>query len=395
MDLRDLAASLLGEEAQATIARENPYFQFAQVPQAFTQGILAVKPKSRAEMWQGAMAAGLSNLVGGALQGVGQSHQNTLSERYTRALMGGGSEGLSPGLFGAAQRGAALFDMARAAGLQDDKDKSDATVKLQERLIDVGAKKRLAEILAEDQAWRTASEGRGGRAAPVAVVTEPSAGQVDDSLIRPVGNPNNPYFVDEVKAVERRQDLSEKIRKEFNALPEVKNFSITSKGAAIVAKAVKDPSAVADQELVRYAILMIEPGMAVREGEQRAVAASQSIPDEWRGYLSKALSGKGALQQQVREGILRLAARSYEAHKGQYEQALGFYKNRAAEIGLNPTNLSYLGDAPSVDSLMGKPSLSLEMGGKNAVDGYESKEKPPPPKAGKRRFWNGKSWEYK
>ena len=74
-------------------------------------------------------------------------------------------------------------------------------------------------------------------------------------------------------------------------------------------KALKDPGAVADQELVRYGIL-IEPGMAVREGEQAALANSASIPDEWRAEMAKALNGESGLSPKTREGIKRLAMRA-------------------------------------------------------------------------------------
>jgi hypothetical protein len=157
-----------------------------------------------------------------------------------------------------------------------------------------------------------------------------------------------------VAAVERQQDLGEKIRKEFNALDEVKNFPAVERSARVLAKAVKDNSAMSDQELVRYAILMIEPGMAVREGEQAAVAASQSIPAAWKGAALKALNAGAALGPDARAGILRLAGRAYEAQKGQYDRALSFYQNRAQEVGLDPQALSRIGESLPVEEVMGK-----------------------------------------
>lgn len=343
--LEDLALALLGGEAQKTIAAENPYYQFQAVPQAFQAGAMQFKPTNSRDMWQQSLAGSAGGLLSGILQGAGNSYQNTLTDRYTNALAQSllgqepSAEGLSPGLFGAAKRGGTLFRGVNAAQMQGLRNVSKADLEHQEQLIDIAARKRLAEIVAEDQAWKMGQES--------AQAPGPKA------LILPEGNPNNPYYKDEKETVTRLQDLSKDLRKEFNALPEVKNFSIVEKGAGVMAKALKDPSSVADQELVRYAILMIEPGMAVREGEQNAVAASQSIPEKWKGELTKALTGGAALGPEIRAGLQRLAARSYEGNKAQYDRTLAFYTERAKEVGLDPSALSYIGASPTVDAVVG------------------------------------------
>lgn len=147
------------------------------------------------------------------------------------------------------------------------------------------------------------------------------------------------------------EEETDKLRKEFSQLPEAKSFALVEKAGKIINEAIKDPSAVTDQELVRYSILLIEPGMAVREGEQRAVAASQSIPEEWRGSLTKALKGGSSLGTDVREGLKRLAERSYQGNKEQYDRTLDFYKEQATKKGLDPNRISYIGEsAPSLQT---------------------------------------------
>jgi hypothetical protein len=143
----------------------------------------------------------------------------------------------------------------------------------------------------------------------------------------------------------KRMEETDKLRKEFSALPEVKAYSIVEKSAKIIDKAIKDPSAVSDQELVRYSILLIEPGMAVREGEAAAVASSQSIPEAWKGEINKSLNSGSALGADVREGIKRLAMRSFEGHKEPYDKALTFYKGQAKQRQLNPEDISYIGES--------------------------------------------------
>lgn len=363
--LEQYVAELFGDKSQKIIAEENPYYNFIPTAQAFSQGAAGAVTDGknpRADLWNKAFASSLGGLLGGGLQGFGTDYQNTLTDRYNSAVLQGlngqepSAEGLSPGLFGAAKRGAQLFGALRRAGQIEQEDTADATVDLQEKLIDVEARKRLAQIVAEDQAWK---QSAGGGVAPKAglVVLGKGGGaapSASGSLTRPVGNPNNPYFQEEVKAVERQQDLAEKIRKEFNALDEVKNFPAVERSAQVLAKAVKDKSAMSDQELVRYAILMIEPGMAVREGEQAAVAASQSLPEAWKGGALKALNGEAALGADARAGILRLAARAYESQRAQYNRALTFYQAQAESQGLDPKGLSRIGEAQPVEEIMGK-----------------------------------------
>jgi len=170
----------------------------------------------------------------------------------------------------------------------------------------------------------------------------PEAGVVD-----PLSNPNSPAY----KANKDSNDALTTLRKEFNALEPVKNFAKASQGATALAGALKDKSKVSDQELVRYSILMIEPGMAVREGEQGAVANSQSIPEAWKGQLESALSGSSALGDDVRKGIERLATRAYNSHKGLYDQAYDMYGKEAEMQGLDKSRLSYLGSPLSSDQI--------------------------------------------
>jgi hypothetical protein len=161
-------------------------------------------------------------------------------------------------------------------------------------------------------------------------------------------------------AVDRRGE-ADSLRKEFNALPEVKNFSLIDNAAKVVAKAVQDPSAVATQELVRRAVQLVEPGMAVREGEQAAIMASQSIPDRFKGELARALSGEGGLQEDTRQGIMRIAQRAYESQASRYKSTKDFYEGLAEERGIPKKAISYIGEAEPWSAISGKkPALTKE-----------------------------------
>lgn len=180
--------------------------------------------------------------------------------------------------------------------------------------------------------------------------------KIGSSTVDPLQNPNSPGY----KVNQDREDRLITLRKEFNALPTVQNFAKASQAVQALAGALRDNSKVSDQELVRYSILMIEPGMAVREGEQGAVASSQSIPEAWKNQLNSALSGKTELGSDVREGIKNLAARAYNSHKNLYQQANELYSKEATLQGLDPSRLSYIGEATKVEDIFKAPPLSKE-----------------------------------
>lgn len=154
----------------------------------------------------------------------------------------------------------------------------------------------------------------------------------------------------------KKEEETDKLRKEFSSLPEVKNYSLVSRTGDAMAKALRDKSGTTDLELSRYGILLIEPGMAVREGEQAGVMNSGSIPEAWKGYIVKSLDGKSGLPDNVREGLRNLALRAYESNKSKYDQTLTFYKKQASIRGLDPERISYLGEAETADSIgLGRP----------------------------------------
>jgi hypothetical protein len=176
----------------------------------------------------------------------------------------------------------------------------------------------------------------------------------DGSGLKVEDVPGSPQYNAKIKAQENKFKENEgliNLRKEFNALDPVKNFAKATQAATALSGALKDKGKVADQELVRYSIQMIEPGMAVREGEQNAVASSQSIPEEWKAKMKSALEGQSVLGDDIRAGIERLASRAYNSHKGLYDQAFDMYGNEAKMQGFDPGRLSYIGQAPSAETI--------------------------------------------
>lgn len=172
-------------------------------------------------------------------------------------------------------------------------------------------------------------------------------------------------YEQEIKGKQLEQ--ADALRKEFSTLPEVKNYSLIDTAAKVVTKAVKDPSSVATQELVRRAVQLIEPGMAVREGEQAAIMASQSIPDRLKGELTKAFAGEGGLSEPTREGILRIAERAYTAQADRYKATKDYYEGLAKERGLPTKAISYLGEASTWESIARKAGSTSKQDALNSI----------------------------
>jgi hypothetical protein len=116
-ELMKIVLATMGGGNQETIAEYNPYLQFAAAPQAMAQTIQANIGKSADsnELWKNALAASIGGLASGALQGLGQDYQGTLTDRYNSALQNTlegepvDSSNLPSGLFGDIQRKAKLF----------------------------------------------------------------------------------------------------------------------------------------------------------------------------------------------------------------------------------------------------------------------------------------------
>lgn len=144
------------------------------------------------------------------------------------------------------------------------------------------------------------------------------------------------------------------IRKEFNL--RTGEFGTVLSAAKSLSGALKDGSKVTDSELAKYAVQMIEPGLATNQGETDAIINSQSIPEQFKATLLGALDGTTQLGPDARAGIARLAARAYSSKKGNYDKALGYYQGLAEERSLLKPgkSISFLGEAPDVNDIFGE-----------------------------------------
>jgi len=247
-------------------------------------------------------------------------------------------------------RQADLLKLRGVADIEVQKQRAiEAGVGLEELpALDKLRKERLANIFGAP-----ATEA-GGISLPEAAQSVDAASMLaNPEMQQMLTKPQKEALTARAKLTDQQREESDKLRKEFSSLPEVKNYSLIDTAARVVTKAVQDPSAVATQELVRRAVQLIEPGMAVREGEQAAIMSSQSIPDQFKGQLQRALTGEGGLQEDVRAGILRIAQRAYESQAERYKATKDFYENLAKERNLPTKSISYLGEVEPWMKLVG------------------------------------------
>lgn len=342
--LEDIIFQSLGGAAKPDFTAGDPYAEPNQfVTQTLQTPILqaALKP-DRGGYGTGELIGGalISGLLGGGLSGLSKDYQTEQKDLYRDYVLGNlfgktaeASPELDPSLFDVGKSNLDIFNTL--SSLEGNRAKAQTQADLGKTALEAAVKSDdPAQVLANARALGVKVPG-----APEPAIVEPGT----------EGAPINPLN----KKFKANEEMIDSLREKFNALPDVKDFRVSLKAAQSLSGALKDNSAVSDQELVRRAIQMIEPGMAVREGEASAVASSQSIPEAWRGALASALDGKSKLGEDVRAGIGRLAERAYSAHKSNYEKALAGYRQEATYKGLNPDRVDYLGDLPDAATIFG------------------------------------------
>lgn len=351
--LETLAVQLLGEQAQEQIRAENPYFQFMAPAQAFSQGALSAQTTGqnpRAEMWNKAFASSLGGLLGGGLQGFGTDYQNTLTDRYNSAVLQGlngqepSAEGLSPGLFGAAKRGAQLFGALRRAGQIEQEDAADATVDLQEKLIDIEARKRLAQIVAEDRAWKqSAGGGEAPKAGLVVLGKGEAAPGASSSLDLPEGNPNNPYYKDQLEKAKYLKDQILKLESDtytrIKGLPSATQFADIDANFRTLKALAKQDSRPASVGMIASLARIWDPMGTVREGEYALNAQAQSALDSLVGDWRQIVLGKGKLSTGAKKAIITAAAQKYNEFGAKYGAEQGALYDALKAQGGNPANV--------------------------------------------------------
>jgi hypothetical protein len=147
---------------------------------------------------------------------------------------------------------------------------------------------------------------------------------------------------DQIRTEDKRVqsvNIERSMRNDFIKDPIVRDYLYAKEGLGALEKAVKDPRPIADVEITRRGIQAIEPGLAVREDDQRAITLSTSLPDWAKQIMLSSLAGESRMTPEQRQGILDIAkraqiekAKSYNDFRGSTLQTIEQYR----DIGVDP-----------------------------------------------------------
>lgn len=343
MDLSSVFAVLQQADKQAQ--ETNPYLGFQNIGDQLGQ--LVVKQSGQLDgdgnqrngfgdiLGAGLLTGLLSGGAGVAARGY-QADQNKLALDSLSQILRGGDiqqpEGMAPNVFNAIRGPASLIraqqnlenQQLMLKGNQDLRNKVLGTVV--EEAVKNPYRPGSQEVLAG------LGLGANPTPQPVAGNKEPSAapasGQmtVEDYMKKYQGNKElaDAAAKRDMEAPDRKEDDLVNLRTKFESDPEVRLFQSVDIGFRAMQKAYEDTTGTSDVELTRRAIQAIEPGLAVRTDDQTAIANSSSIPEAWKAYMQGAISNKTKLPDGVREGLMRIAERSYNEHAQVFNNKLAF-----------------------------------------------------------------------
>ena len=122
-------------------------------------------------------------------------------------------------------------------------------------------------------------------------------------------------------------DRVAKLRTEFQAIPDVKDFvGIKNSTRQIVELAKGEGSPMGEIASVFLIMKALDPASVVREGEFATVQNATSVAGRFANYYNKILKGQG-LSPEQREDMARTALSIYNQRKLGYDEFAGTYRN--------------------------------------------------------------------
>lgn len=132
---------------------------------------------------------------------------------------------------------------------------------------------------------------------------------------------------------DRRVDTS--LRKEFNGLPVVKNYTTVVPIVQSLREAADVDNAAADMNLVYGVAKIMDPESVVRESETAMVVSAGSPAEKYKGMFSYVVGG-GRLTPETRKQLMNEVESRAKGHEGLYNDAVKQYQSGAPEIGSLP-----------------------------------------------------------
>jgi hypothetical protein len=128
------------------------------------------------------------------------------------------------------------------------------------------------------------------------------------------------------------------LRKEFEGLPEIKNYKQAYPAFAAIKDAAARSTPQSDINLVYGIAKLYDPNSVVREGEYATVANSPAIPERIKGY-AQYLSGGGKLSPETKKQILAEATSRLGTYEAEAKKARGSYDGIAKKRGMDPSSV--------------------------------------------------------
>jgi hypothetical protein len=128
------------------------------------------------------------------------------------------------------------------------------------------------------------------------------------------------------------------LRKEFEGLPDVKQFRDVEGAYQRVLKATKNPTAAGDVALIFNFMKMLDPGSTVREGEFATAAASAGLPDRLVAWAKKIDSGERLAPNQ-RQDFVTQALGQYQAAEELFNVRADQYEGLAKDYSYKPNRI--------------------------------------------------------
>jgi hypothetical protein len=134
----------------------------------------------------------------------------------------------------------------------------------------------------------------------------------------------------------QRFNQNQGLRQEFNALPEVKNYSVALSSLGTALKAPDTPQG--DLAIIYAYAKAADPGSVVREGEMDMATATASLPEKFRADAMRLTQGK-RLPPQVRTGLIETMRQAVSGMRQTYDQQRARYTQLAQQNGFDPQQI--------------------------------------------------------
>lgn len=129
------------------------------------------------------------------------------------------------------------------------------------------------------------------------------------------------------------------LRKEFNALPDVRQFGEASSAFRTIETAAASPSAAGDLSLIFAYMKVLDPASSVREGEFANAQNAAGVDDRVRNQWNKLLRGE-RLNPAQRADFVSQAKNIYAARKKGYDSQAHRYRALAEKSDITPDDVT-------------------------------------------------------